>query len=344
MSFAKGRKKDQNCSESNSESGSLNLFRRVRAAGIHANRVAGGARGICGVRSSVSLRAWFHQTGQAAGGQGFSRGKDDSTPSEYNFVTIFHPAQLVPRNAGLNDPIPAGWSDMQGRTLPPSPRQIVKPERRLGGGVRCSWFRQSLRVSIASQAGCQPALRRKCQVAPDTQQRVAAFLTTGIIVRNLIMLAASDPNLLIGGFALGGLVLAALWRLIVWVRDAPVTPDPWDAEVEQKISEPEAVEVCHRCFTGQPPDAWFCAHCGSAVGPYNNLMPYVHVFSQGEVFRNGLNDRLRANPLTIFGYLFYSLASYHVFAPVYWILFFQQLRQRRQQESSKAQTEPQPLP
>ena len=54
------------------------------------------------------------------------------------------------------------------------------------------------------------------------------------------MVAASDPNMIIAGFAGGGLVFAAFWRFIVWIRDAPDRPDPWDAVVEQQLSEPEA--------------------------------------------------------------------------------------------------------
>jgi ribosomal protein L40E len=121
------------------------------------------------------------------------------------------------------------------------------------------------------------------------------------------MVAASDPNTIIGGVALGGLAFSGLWRFIVWVREAPVRPDPWDAETEQKLSEPEAVEVCHRCLIQQPPNAWFCEHCGSAVGPYNNWMPYIHIFSIGEVLRNGVMDKLRPNVLTISGYLLLSV-------------------------------------
>jgi len=121
------------------------------------------------------------------------------------------------------------------------------------------------------------------------------------------MLAASDPNLIIGGFAVGGLGLAVLWRFIVWIRETPVRPDPWDAETEQKLSEPDAQEVCPHCSTPQPSDAWFCSHCGRAVGPYNNLMPYVQVFSEGEVFRNGTCDRLRNSLLIPVGYLLLSL-------------------------------------
>jgi len=54
------------------------------------------------------------------------------------------------------------------------------------------------------------------------------------------MLAASDPNMVVAGLAIAGLALMAFWRILVWVRDAPVTPDPWDIETERKISEPDA--------------------------------------------------------------------------------------------------------
>jgi len=85
-----------------------------------------------------------------------------------------------------------------------------------------------------------------------------------------------------GRLGLVFLLLAGLWRFIAWIAKRLQT-DPLDAEVEQKLSEPEAVEVCPHCLTQQPPTAWFCKHCGKAVGPYNNLMPYLNVFSEGEV-------------------------------------------------------------
>jgi len=164
------------------------------------------------------------------------------------------------------------------------------------------------------------------------------------------MVAASDPNTIIGGVALGGLALTGLWRFIVWVREAPVRPDPWDAETEQKLSEPEAVEVCHRCLTQQPPNAWFCEHCGSAVGPYNNWMPYIHIFSIGEVLRNGVMDKLRPNVLTISGYLLLSVNFFFfiiirphiaslgfvllIFAALllYWFLLFKNLKRLREEK------------
>jgi len=116
------------------------------------------------------------------------------------------------------------------------------------------------------------------------------------------MIAASDPNMLIAWLAIGGLMVVFLWRLLVWVRETPVTPDPWDAETDKKLSEPDTSQACHHCSIPLTATAWFCPHCGSAVGPYNNMMPYVHIFSEGEVYRNGMNQRFRNRPLVVTGY------------------------------------------
>jgi ribosomal protein L40E len=145
-------------------------------------------------------------------------------------------------------------------------------------------------------------------------------LTVGNRVRDwlIMMFPTSDPAAaIVGSLALGGLALLALWRMIVWVRDAPVRPDPWDAEIGEKLSDPEAVEICPHCLTEQPPTAWFCKKCGRAVGPYNNLMPYVCVFSEGEVFRNGVTGRFRNRKLVLTGFILISLSTYLVFALIY---------------------------
>ncbi len=152
------------------------------------------------------------------------------------------------------------------------------------------------------------------------------------------MFAASNPDLLIAKTAMVGLAAAFAWRLIVWVREAPAKADPWDEETENKLSEPEAVQVCHRCFTEQPENAWFCRHCGSAVGPYNNLMPYVSIFSEGEVFRNGASGSLRPSPLIVTGYLLLSL-SYGFFAPIFWFSFFRNLKRVKEKNPAPPPTE-----
>ena len=138
-----------------------------------------------------------------------------------------------------------------------------------------------------------------------------------------------DPELLIGEVALALVALVGLCRFIVRTGQNPRSPDPWDEEIEKAVHEPDAVEVCHRCFDPVPPAFWFCQHCGCAVGPYNNLMPYVTIFSEGEVLRNGANDKLRQKPLILAGYLLLSLHEYLIFAPIYWIFLFKNLNRQK---------------
>jgi hypothetical protein len=150
-------------------------------------------------------------------------------------------------------------------------------------------------------------------------------------VENYAMLpnGPSDPNLTLDELFIGGFVLVGLWRLIVSIRDAPSTPDPWGTEIAESLEEPDATPICHRCLTAYSNDSWFCKDCGTAVGPYNNWMPYVCVFSQGEILRNGVTDKIRTSPLIILGYLFYSLGNYFIFAPIYWFFFFKNLKRLR---------------
>jgi hypothetical protein len=140
------------------------------------------------------------------------------------------------------------------------------------------------------------------------------------------MAGTSDPNIIVGALASSGLAFVFLWRLLVRFRESPKTPDPWGEEIEKQLHEPDAVEICHHCFTPRSLSGWFCEHCGSAVGPYNNMMPFVNVFSEGEIFRNGVNDKLRASPFIIIGYLLFSLSAYAFFAPIYWFFFFKNLK------------------
>ncbi len=156
------------------------------------------------------------------------------------------------------------------------------------------------------------------------------------------MITVSDPYQVVAGFGVTFLFLAGLWQLIVWVREAPVKPDPWDAEVEQKLSEPEAVEICPHCLTEQPPTAWFCSHCGKAVGPYNNLMPFLNVFSEGEVLRNGTSGRFRNRPLVLIGYFLITLGINPFFAPVYWFFLLTNLKRPHSEQEPVEEQNAQP--
>lgn len=97
----------------------------------------------------------------------------------------------------------------------------------------------------------------------------------------------------------------------------PPAPDPWPKDVEDAIQAPDAVEVCHHCFTPTADARWFCPQCGAAVGPYNNSMNYVYIFSIGEVLRSGVGREARYSPLTVSGYLAIGLLQYGLFSPIY---------------------------
>ncbi|TAK98552.1 MAG: hypothetical protein EPO07_11860 [Verrucomicrobia bacterium] len=142
------------------------------------------------------------------------------------------------------------------------------------------------------------------------------------------LLAVTIGLAVLGGFS--------FWRLLLWIKSAPVKPDPWDAATEAAVQSEEAVQVCHHCLSEVPPGQWFCEHCGCAVGPYNNWMPYLQTFSEGEVFRNGVLDNVRRSPLTIFGYVLSSFTQYLIFAPVFWFFLFRNFRRTRAEDASDA--------
>ena len=150
------------------------------------------------------------------------------------------------------------------------------------------------------------------------------------------MVESNDPNLTVATLGVAGLLLAAVWRLILWVRAATPKPEPWGAEIEASVQAEDATPVCHRCLTPHSDVAWFCEYCGSAVGTYNNLMPFVCVFSQGEVFRNGGTDKFRAGPFLITGYLLCSLVNYLVFAPLFWFFFFKNLQRLKAEQRNES--------
>jgi hypothetical protein len=121
----------------------------------------------------------------------------------------------------------------------------------------------------------------------------------------------------------------AVYRFVVWVRNAPCTVDPWGKEIDEAINRDDAVEVCHHCFTPQRHNGWFCPECGAIVGPYCNYMPYLYIFSEGEVLRAGVYERIRRSPLIGIGYLLFSAGLFAVAAPIYWVFLFMNLSRSR---------------
>lgn len=115
----------------------------------------------------------------------------------------------------------------------------------------------------------------------------------------------------------------SLWHIIgvrlrAW-RHSLKKDNPWPTELDQQVRAEDAVPVCHRCFTPleHADQQWFCPECGAASGPYNNLMPFVYIFSIGEVLRSGTARHARYSPLRLAGYMAMCLAQFVLFFPVY---------------------------
>jgi hypothetical protein len=126
-----------------------------------------------------------------------------------------------------------------------------------------------------------------------------------------------------------GISAVAVYRMILWVAEAPLTIDPWDKEIDAAANREDAIPLCHHCLTGQEHNGWFCPECGSTVGQYSNYMPYIYVFSQGELLRAGVTEKFRRSTLIRVGFMLFSLTMYMslFFFPVilYWVNLFDNL-------------------
>jgi hypothetical protein len=88
---------------------------------------------------------------------------------------------------------------------------------------------------------------------------------------------------------------------------------PWSDELNEEVRGKTSAFLCHRCFTPQEHPGWFCPECGAATGPYNNMLPFVYIFSVGEVFRNGVACKKKPAAFVTAGYLFLSIFEYLIF-------------------------------
>jgi hypothetical protein len=146
-------------------------------------------------------------------------------------------------------------------------------------------------------------------------------------------------------------------ELIAWLRQtaagrlvarakafwaAPPPTDPWGREEDEAARDDDALPLCPRCLTPQAGTDWFCPKCGAAVGPYNNLMPFVNTFSIGEVARAGVRDEFRRTRFTRIGYVIFAVAAYTFAFPVYLVRLI--LRWRRPEEGVVETETPEPPP
>ena len=131
----------------------------------------------------------------------------------------------------------------------------------------------------------------------------------------------SEGERLVGFLALLGLICFFLVRYLKSVLSRPLPPDPWDEQISANLAEGKGTPICQRCLAPHDRLMNFCADCGAPVGKYTNLLPYPYLFAIGHTLRIGTSGSFRRSPLTIAGFLLFSLAEYAVFAPVYWVRF-----------------------
>lgn len=115
-----------------------------------------------------------------------------------------------------------------------------------------------------------------------------------------------------GRESLGSILRKGLQK---WWGPQPVYP--WPDEIQQAVHDRGAIRVCHRCLTPQEHLGWFCQKCGAATGPYNNVMPFVYIFSTGEVFRTGVDERVRFPKWVQISYFPIGAFEYLIFFPFY---------------------------
>jgi hypothetical protein len=115
-------------------------------------------------------------------------------------------------------------------------------------------------------------------------------------------------------------------KLSGWWR-TPLTY-PWPEELNEEVRQADSFHVCHHCFSPQEHHGWFCPECGAATGPYNNCMPYIYIFSTGEVLRAGVDERIRRSSYANRFYIFYALAELGVFVPIYWFRMHRSRKRR----------------
>lgn len=65
------------------------------------------------------------------------------------------------------------------------------------------------------------------------------------------------------------------------------------------------------------------------MGPYCNYLPYVYLFSQGEVLRAGVSGQMRRSLLTTGGFMLLVLSISVVLTPIYCFLLLRNLRRNK---------------
>lgn len=120
-------------------------------------------------------------------------------------------------------------------------------------------------------------------------------------------------------------------KVYAWLH--PPLVYPWSQELNDEVRQPDSHAVCPHCFTPQEGTEWFCPECGAATGPYNNIMPYIYIFSVGEGARAGVRGRLKRSPLNAVFLILFGLLEYAIFAPFFWFRIYRNWKRQKTADS-----------
>lgn len=146
-----------------------------------------------------------------------------------------------------------------------------------------------------------------------------------MIILGEISTGTGEPEKLVTMLAIVGLLILAGWQFFKRLLQSQPAPDPWDESINAELAKADAIPLCHRCLTPHSHDTDFCPACGTPVGQYTNWLPFPQLFSIGHVLRTGTNGDFKRTPLTILGFMLFSLAEYMLFVPIYWIVFLRKI-------------------
>src|SRR6478609_6375269 len=103
----------------------------------------------------------------------------------------------------------------------------------------------------------------------------------------------TQPEFIIGMLGIVGMVAVGGWFFVRRFLNSPKPAEPWGIEVTEALESGEATPLCHRCLSPHDELVNFCPVCGATVGQYTNLLPYLYIFSIGDLLRVGTRTPFR---------------------------------------------------
>lgn len=110
-------------------------------------------------------------------------------------------------------------------------------------------------------------------------------------------------------------VFIGIILVIRWLIRIPVSPDPWDKEIDKQDFNASSIPVCLKCTKPvENPNQHYCPHCGNVTGEYTRYVPFVNIRFNYSIFES-LWEKSNSNK-TIFPVRMLYFFLIIVFAPI----------------------------